>query len=216
MNSSILREVHAQIRVCTLCRLHEGRTRAVPGEGSEKARIMFVGEAPGYHEDQQGRPFVGPAGQFLTELLASIRIKREEVFITNIVKCRPPGNRDPQPDEIEACSDYLQTQIALIKPKIVCTLGRYSMAALIDDRLTISKTHGIPYRKSGILFVPLIHPAAALHRESWRGTIVDDFKKLGEMLSRELRGQRQPGEQESAPSEPKRQPPSPSQLSFDT
>lgn len=190
----------------------------MPGEGSERAQIMFVGEAPGFHEDQQGRPFVGPAGQFLTELLASIRIKREEVFITNIVKCRPPNNRDPQPDEIEACREYLNTQIALIKPKIVGTLGRYSMAALIDDRLSISKSHGIPYRKSGILFVPLIHPAAALHRESWRRIIVDDFNKLGQMLDRELRGVRQPDEQAAAPSEPKRQAARkpPSQLSFDT
>lgn len=209
-----MRELHAQIRSCRLCRLYESRTNAVPGEGSEKARIVFVGEGPGFHEDQQGRPFVGPAGHFLTELLAGIRIRRQEVFITNIIKCRAPNNRDPQPDEIEACREYLDAQIALIKPKIICTLGRYSMAALIDDRLTISKSHGIPYRRSGILFVPLIHPAAALHRESWRRTIVDDFKKLGEMLDRELRGERQPDEQVAAPSEPKRRPPS--QLSFDT
>jgi uracil-DNA glycosylase family 4 len=216
MTPSILRELHSEIRVCRLCRLAEGRTHAVPGEGSEKASIMFVGEGPGFHEDQQGRPFVGPAGQFLTELLAGIRIKREEVFITNIVKCRPPGNRDPQPDEMDACSEYLDTQIAVIKPRIICALGRFAMARLIDERLSISQSHGVPYRKSGILYVALIHPAAALHRESWRRTIVDDFTKLGEMLDRELRGQAQPGEQEAKPSEPKRQPRPPSQLSFDT
>jgi len=210
----MIRELHAQIRSCTLCRLHEGRTHAVPGEGKVPADIMFIGEGPGYHEDQQGRPFVGPAGKFLDDLLASIGLRREQVFITNIIKCRPPQNRDPQPDEIEACHDYLDAQIALVRPRIVCTLGRHAMAAVIDPRLSISKSHGIAYRKSGILNVPLVHPAAALHKESWRSTIEQDFRKLGQMLKREIRGEPQPGEQHAPPPQ-KTEPKRPNQLSFD-
>ena len=210
----MIEELNAQIRSCTLCRLHENRTHAVPGEGRVPSDIMFIGEAPGFHEDQQGRPFVGAAGSFLEELLASIGLRRQQVFITNIVKCRPPANRDPQPDEIEACSDYLDAQIALVKPRIVCTLGRYAMASVIDPRLSITRSHGIAHRRSGILYVPLVHPAAALHKESWRSTIEQDFRKLGEMLARELRGEPQPGEQ-PAPAPPKPEPKRPDQLSFD-
>jgi DNA polymerase len=156
--------------------------KAVPGEGLAHADIMFVGEGPGFHENQQGRPFVGAAGQFLEELLDSIGLKREQVFITNVVKCRPPGNRDPLPEEIEACKQYLDRQIALIKPKVIVTLGRYSMARAFPNE-KISRIHGQPKKVEGIVYVPMYHPAAALHQSSLRKTIEDDFKKLPAILA---------------------------------
>jgi DNA polymerase len=171
---------------------------------------MFVGEAPGYHEDQQARPFVGPAGQLLTQLLQSIGIKREDVFITNIVKCRPPHNRDPQPDEIDACREYLDTQIALLRPRIVSALGRFAMTALLDPRLSISQSHGVAYRKGGLLIVPLFHPAAALHKGSMRETIFEDFRKLKAILEGELRGEPAPAQEVAEPAPPRQ-----AQLSFE-
>jgi DNA polymerase len=144
---------------------------------------MFVGEAPGAQEDAEGRPFVGAAGQFLDRLLHGIGWPRSAVFIANIVKHRPPGNRDPQPDEIEACFDYLLAQIAIIQPKVICTLGRFAMRKLLgDDALSISRVHGTRHRRSGIWYVPLYHPAAALHQESLRGAQVEDFGKLDRLL----------------------------------
>ncbi len=177
-----LDDLAMEVAVCRRCPLAQGRTRAVPGEGPENAAIVFIGEGPGFHEDQQGRPFVGAAGQFLDELLQSIGLKREEVYITNVVKCRPPGNRDPQPDEIEACQSYLDRQIALIKPKVVVTLGRYSMArAFRNDK--ISAVHGRPRKIDGIVYVPMFHPAAALHQPSLRSTVEEDFAKLPGILA---------------------------------
>jgi len=186
----MLEEIASQVRVCQLCALSRSRQLAVPGEGPLGAQVFLVGEAPGYHEDQQGRPFVGAAGKFLGILLAEAGLGREQVFITNIVKCRPPGNRDPLPAEIEACHDYLLGQIAIIKPRVVLTLGRHAMGALIGDRLSISRVHGTVYTKSGIIYVPLYHPAAALHREELRQTMVEDMRKLRAMLVRELAGVR--------------------------
>src|ERR1700730_166798 len=127
-SEEILKEVAAEVATCTKCDLCKGRTKAVPGEGNPHAKVMFIGEGPGFHEDKQGRPFVGPAGQFLDELLASINLKRSDVFITNVVKCRPPSNRDPEPSETTACNDYLDRQIAAINPGVIVTLGRHSMA----------------------------------------------------------------------------------------
>src|SRR5579863_2645737 len=129
MSSSeeLLREVATEVSTCSKCDLCKGRTRAVPGEGSPTAKILFIGEGPGFNEDRQGRPFVGPSGQFLEELLKSIHLNRSDVFITNVVKCRPPENRDPLPDEIAACDDYLDRQIAAIQPQVIVTLGRFSM-----------------------------------------------------------------------------------------
>jgi DNA polymerase len=146
---------------------------------------MFVGEGPGAEEDQQGRPFVGAAGQLLTHLLTSIGIAREDVFITNVVKCRPPGNRDPLPEEIAACNDYLLTQIALLMPRAICTLGRFAGQTLIDKAMSITREHGRPRRISGILYVPLYHPAAALHKQELIGALEDDFRKLRATLEKE-------------------------------
>jgi uracil-DNA glycosylase len=179
---SELEALHAQIRECTLCRLSRGRTHAVPGAGSPTARIMFVGEAPGFHEDQQCLPFVGAAGRFLEQLLASINLTREQVFITNIVKCRPPDNRDPQPDEIEACRGYLDRQIEQIAPRLIVTLGRFSMQ-LAYSGVSISRVHGQPKRIGDIVYLPMFHPAAALHQPRYRSLIEQDVLKIPEILS---------------------------------
>lgn len=181
-----LEETHAQIRRCVRCRLSRSRTHAVPGEGNPSADIMFVGEGPGQEEDREGRPFVGPAGQLLTQLLKRIGIDRSDVFITNVVKCRPPGNRDPQADEIEACNDYLLTQIALIEPKVICPLGRFAAQTLIDPKLSISREHGKSRRVSGIVYVPLYHPAAALHQPGLIDALEADIRSLRAVLDREL------------------------------
>lgn len=179
---SLLEEVHQEIKVCTKCELAKHRTRAVPGDGPEKASLLFLGEAPGWHEDQQGRPFVGPAGMFLEELLASIGMKRGEVFITNVVKCRPPGNRDPMPAEILACHSYLERQIEIIKPKMVVTLGRYSLAHFSPGEV-ISKVHGTARRRDSLLCYAMYHPAAALHQQSLRKTIQADMLKIPKILA---------------------------------
>ena len=174
---SELERLAAEVAECTKCLLHRGRTHAVPGEGPEDADIMFVGEAPGFHEDQQGRPFVGAAGQFLEELLESINLTREDVFITNVIKCGPPGNRDPLPREISACEPYLDRQIALIRPIVVVTLGRFSMARAFP-KARISRVHGEPRKIDGVVYYPMYHPAAALHRPSLRGTVEEDMRRI--------------------------------------
>lgn len=179
---SDLDSVHAEIRQCTRCRLSGGRTHAVPGAGPANARLMFVGEAPGFHEDQQALPFVGAAGRFLEELLATINLTREQVFITNVVKCRPPDNRDPQPDEIEACRGYLDRQIACIAPKVIVTLGRFSMQ-LAFTGVSITRVHGQPKRIGEILYMPMFHPAAALHQPRYRSLIEQDMLKIPGLLS---------------------------------
>ena len=166
---------------CTACALARGRTRVVPGEGSESARVMFIGEGPGYHEDQQGRPFVGPAGKLLDELIASIGMKRADVYITNVVKCRPPGNRDPLPGEIEACRQWLDPQIQMLRPRVIVTLGRHSLARFLPKDI-ISKVHGIPRNVGDHLVFPVHHPAAALHQPSLRKTLEEDFKKIPGLL----------------------------------
>jgi len=181
-----LQEIHAQIRRCRRCPLGRTRTRAVPGEGAPDADLLFVGEAPGGDEDQQGRPFVGAAGRLLTQLLKSIGVQREEVFITNVIKCRPPENRDPLPEEIGACHEFLLTQIALITPKVICTLGRFAAHTLIDKQLSISREHGKERRISGIVYVPLYHPAAALHQAGIIDSLEADTRHLRTILDREL------------------------------
>jgi DNA polymerase len=177
-----LDEVAAEVKVCPKCELARTRTHAVPGEGNPRARVMLIGEGPGWHEDQQGRPFVGNAGKFLNELLAKAGLTRDEVFITNVVKCRPPGNRDPLPDEIAACAPYLERQLAAIDPEVVITLGRFSMARWFPGE-RISKIHGQPKREGRRLIVPMYHPAAALHQAALRGAIEDDFAKLPKLLA---------------------------------
>jgi DNA polymerase len=179
---SELEILHNQIQTCTLCKLHAGRTNAVPGEGPAHADIMFIGEGPGFHEDKQGRPFVGAAGRFLEELLESIGLKREQVFITNVVKCRPPANRDPETDEIEACRGYLDQQIELIQPKMVVTLGRFSMARYFTNA-KISQIHGKPKKMDGVIYYPMYHPAAALHQPSLRRTVQEDMGRIPQLLA---------------------------------
>ena len=171
---------------CRDCALYKGTTNGVPGEGAADADIMFVGEGPGFYEDKQGRPFVGAAGKFLDQLLASIGLDRKKVFITNIVKHRPPNNRDPQADEIEACGKYLEEQIEVIEPKVIVTLGRHSMQRYFPGD-SISKVHGQPRRKDGTIVVPMYHPAAALHQQTLRKVIEADFQKLPEFLEKTLR-----------------------------
>ena len=176
-----LDEVARRVRACTDCPLSRGRTNAVPGEGPENSEIMFIGEGPGYQEDRQGRPFVGPAGKFLEELLKSIGYSREEVYIANMVKCRPANNRDPLPSEIEACSKYLDRQIELIRPKLVVTLGRFSMSKFLPGE-SISRVHGKARNVNGLTIFPIMHPAAALHRQENRKTIEDDFHAIPALL----------------------------------
>ncbi len=179
---SELQALHEQIRACQACKLGAGRTNAVPGDGPEQAAIVFIGEGPGFHEDKQGRPFVGAAGQFLVELLDSINLGREEVFITNVVKCRPPANRDPEPDEIKACQEHLERQLELIRPQMVITLGRFSMARYFPNA-KISKIHGQPKKMDGVIYYPMYHPAAALHQPSLRGTVQEDMKRIPRLLA---------------------------------
>ncbi len=176
-----LTDLTAQIKVCTRCDLAKSRTQAVPGEGPAQAQILFIGEAPGFYEDQQGRPFVGPSGNFLNELLSSIGLERKDVYIANVVKCRPPQNRDPQPDEIEACRIWLDTQINLLKPKVVVTISRYAMARWFPNK-KISEIHGKAQRFGDLVVVAMYHPAAALHQHSLKKVLEEDFKKLPDYI----------------------------------
>jgi uracil-DNA glycosylase family 4 len=177
-----LEKLAKQIKVCTLCELHRSRTEAVPGEGPTHAEIMFIGEGPGATEDKQGRPFVGASGKFLNELLGQAGVTRADVFITNVVKCRPPGNRDPLPDEIEICtSNYLQHQIEIVNPSIIVTLGRHSMG-LFFKGAKITQIHGQMRQVSDRFVIAMFHPAAALHQLSLRETIMADFARLPELL----------------------------------
>jgi DNA polymerase len=173
---------------CTRCALAKGRTQVVFGSGSPTADLMFVGEAPGFHEDKQGVPFVGAAGQLLGKLLNGIGLQREDVYIANVLKCRPPGNRDPQPDEIEACEGHLFRQIELIRPKVVATLGNFSTKLLSGKPLGITRVHGIEQEVtlggSTVLLYPLFHPAAALYTPRMLDVLETDFRRLPELLGR--------------------------------
>ena len=180
---TVLEEIAAEVRVCTLCELSLSRTNAVPGTGPEDADVFFIGEGPGWHEDQQGLPFVGASGKFLTELIQRAGLERDKVFITNVVKCRPPGNRDPLPDEMEACSPYLQRQIEAIDPLVIVTLGRFSMSRYFPNE-RISRIHGQPKKIGRRTVVPMYHPAAALHQGALRGAIEEDFDQLGMIINK--------------------------------
>jgi DNA polymerase len=176
-----LQEIAQRVTACTDCPLSKTRTRTVPGAGPVNAELLLIGEAPGYYEDQQGLPFVGPSGRFLEQLLASIGLDRDQVYITNVVKCRPPGNRDPLPKEIDSCDKFLTRQINLINPKIVITLGRYSLARFLPNE-TIGRVHGKPRQVDGLTIFPMYHPAAALHQQRYRQTIIDDMKAVPHLL----------------------------------
>jgi uracil-DNA glycosylase len=175
-------DVASEVRACQRCSLHKGRKLAVPGEGPAPCELMFIGEGPGFHENEQGRPFVGAAGKFLEQLLGSIGLTRQQVFITNVVKCRPPGNRDPLPEEMAACGSFLDEQLAAIDPKIVVTLGRFSMSRWFQGE-SISRIHGQPRRFGALWVFPCFHPAAALHQEKFRSLIEADFLKLPGILA---------------------------------
>ena len=179
---SALTELNAEIEHCRNCELAKHRTRVVPGEGPENARLLFIGEAPGWYEDQSGRPFVGPAGQYLDQLIGMIGFKRNQVFIANVIKCRPPDNRDPLPGEMQACSKWLERQLETIKPKVIVTLGRYSMAKYFPGE-SISKVHGRAIRISATLYFAMYHPAAALHQGNLRKVIEADILKLPGVLA---------------------------------
>ena len=171
-----------RVETCPDCDLAKTRTKAVPGEGPDDAQIMFIGEGPGYYEDRSGRPFVGQAGKLLERLLASIGMTREQVYITNVVKCRPPDNRDPLRDEIEACDKYLVEQMKLLDPLLIVTLGRYSMAKFMPGE-SISRVHGQPKIVDGRTVLPFFHPAAALHQQRFMQQVEDDFKKIPDVLA---------------------------------
>ena len=179
---SALTEVYRQIASCQDCELAKHRNKVVPGEGPEDADLLFIGEAPGWNEDQQGRPFVGAAGGFLDQLLASIGLRREQVYIANVIKCRPPQNRDPLPAEIQACSKWLDHQLEIIQPRVIVTLGRYSLAKYFPGE-SIGKIHGKPRKQDDIIYYPMYHPAAALHQGSLRKIIQEDMLRIPQILT---------------------------------
>lgn len=176
-----LTQIAKEVSVCTNCALHKSRKKAVPGEGPAQAEIMFIGEGPGFHENEQGRPFVGAAGQFLDQLLAQAGVTRSDVWIGNVVKCRPPENRDPMPEELSACNAYLERQIEAINPSIIVTLGRFSMGKFMPGA-KISQIHGQMRKVGNRYVIAMFHPAAALHQAALKPAILADFAKLPELL----------------------------------
>jgi DNA polymerase len=170
--------IAAEVAVCQRCRLHEKRTHAVPGVGPENAAVVFIGEGPGAEEDLQGKPFVGPAGQLLTKIIESVALRREDVFITNIVKCRPPGNRDPQPDEVAACEPYLKRQLAILQPKVICALGRHAGSWLAGAPESMAALRTGERRYQGIRVFPTYHPAALLRNPQWKRPVWEDIQKV--------------------------------------
>jgi uracil-DNA glycosylase len=182
MNDDALRSLADEIRGCTACPLHRSARQAVPGEGSGESGIFFLGEAPGYNEDVQGRPFVGAAGQLLDELLAGIGLDRSKVFITNVVRHRPPENRDPLPDEVAACDVWLRRHLEALRPKVIVTLGRHAMYKFFPAE-SISRIHGKPRTVDGLTVFPIYHPAAALHQPALRSALEADFNSLALLLA---------------------------------
>ena len=177
----VLAQVAKEVSICQKCALYHSRKQAVPGEGPADAEIMFIGEGPGFHENEQGRPFVGAAGNFLNELLAEAGLKRSDVWIGNVVKCRPPNNRDPLPEELAACNEYQERQITAINPEIIITLGRYSMGKFMAGA-KISSVHGQMRRVGDRYVIPMFHPAAALHQAALKPAILKDFGQLPKLL----------------------------------
>jgi uracil-DNA glycosylase family 4 len=175
-------QIANEVSACTKCTLHESRKRSVPGDGPANAEIMFIGEGPGFHENEQGHPFVGASGKFLDQLLAQAGVTRSDVFIANVVKCRPPGNRDPLPDELAACDLYLEAQIKAINPSIIVTLGRFSMNKFFPGA-KISTVHGQMQKIGERFVIPMFHPAAALHQAALKPSILGDFAKLPDQLN---------------------------------
>jgi uracil-DNA glycosylase len=204
MAEDTLVQIAAEVSKCQDCALHRSRKLSVPGEGPATAEIMCIGEGPGFHENEQGRPFVGAAGQFLNELLAEAGMAREQVWIGNVVKCRPPGNRDPLPEELSACNAYLERQIAAINPHIIITLGRFSMGKFMPGA-KISAVHGQMRRVGDRYVIAMFHPAAALHQAALKPVILKDFAQLPKLLEQARAGSKRvaPVEIEPAQEEPK-------------
>ena len=175
-------QIAQEVSVCIKCILNESRKKSVPGDGPATAEIMFIGEGPGFHENEQGHPFVGASGKFLDQLLAQAGVTRKDVFIANVVKCRPPGNRDPLPDELAACNAYLEAQIEAINPSIIVTLGRFSMNKFFPGA-KISSVHGQMQKVGERFVIPMFHPAAALHQSALKPSILGDFAKLPDQLN---------------------------------
>src|SRR5947209_19029705 len=178
-----LNAVAAEIRACRACPLHRSARQAVPGDGTGESGLFFLGEAPGYHEDVQGKPFVGAAGQFLDELLAGIGLDRRKVFITNVVRHRPPENRDPLPEEIAACHMWLRRHLEVLRPRVIVTLGRHAMYKFFPAE-SISRIHGKARQHDGLVIFPIYHPAAALHQPALRQALQADFAALAALLAR--------------------------------
>ncbi len=197
----VLAQVAKEVAVCQKCVLYHSRKKAVPGEGPTKCEIMFIGEGPGFYENEQGRPFVGAAGKFLDELLAQAGLKREDVWITNIVKCRPPGNRDPLPEEVAACNEYLERQIHAVDPSIIITLGRHSMGKFMPGA-KITAVHGQMRRVGDRYVIAMFHPAAALHQASLKPQVLADFAKLPQLLEQARKGLGREKSAEAKPEEP--------------
>lgn len=212
--AEILREIATQVATCQACTLHHSRKNAVPGEGSPASEIIFIGEGPGFHENEQGRPFVGQAGKFLDELLGEAGYTREQVFIANVVKCRPPGNRDPLPDELSACARYLDQQIETINPRVIVTLGRISMAKFLPNA-RISEVHAKTFWVHERLIVPMYHPAAALHQPLLKPLLIEDFRTLpGAIASARVAARHQPAQAHASEVEIKGVEEKPEQLSL--
>ena len=183
-----LHELSKTLHNCQRCKLAKmGRTQVVFGVGNPHARVMFVGEAPGFNEDQQGEPFVGAAGKLLNDLLLSAGLARSDIYIANVIKCRPPNNRDPEQDEVETCKPFLLQQIAMIRPKLVCTLGNWATQTLLERKVGITKVRGQAFYLKDFVLFPLLHPAAALHQGSLLEPLREDFKKLRELLDRQVK-----------------------------
>jgi DNA polymerase len=187
--STTLEDLQRTASTCTKCRLAGGRTQVVFGVGNPKADVMFIGEGPGYHEDKQGEPFVGAAGQLLTKLLGEIGLRREDVYIANVIKCRPPGNRDPLPDEIDSCKPYLEEQIQSIEPRLIVTLGNFATRFMLNRQVSISRVRGERFQIQGRSVIPTFHPAAILHgggeSSSQMAALRSDFQKIKEVIAEE-------------------------------
>jgi DNA polymerase len=213
MTLTPLQELAKSLHNCQRCKLATlGRSRVVFGVGNPHASIMFVGEAPGFNEDQKGEPFVGAAGKLLDDLLASAELSRDQIYIANVIKCRPPDNRDPEQDEVDTCKPFLMQQIQLIRPKLVCTLGNWATQTLLERKVGITKVKAQAFYMKDCVIFPLLHPAAALHQGNLLDTLKDDFKKLKEFLDRNTK----PAEPSAAasPAAPTLQidPPQPAQM----
>ncbi|MCL5291564.1 MAG: uracil-DNA glycosylase [Actinobacteria bacterium] len=190
-------ELRREAQSCEQCSLAKTRTNVVFGVGNPRTDLLFVGEAPGYHEDKQGEPFVGAAGKLLDELLASIGMARSDIYIANVLKCRPPGNRDPNPDEIELCKPFLLKQVELIRPRVICALGNFATRLILEKNVSISRVHGQEFRGKGYLVMPTYHPAAALYARTTLTSIEEDFQKLKEIYAKATAAVEAPAELEA-------------------